>query len=224
MRLKLLARRFSWLINRLPFVNRFRLRKTKLQFSSTVLIGCKIKVNGTDNKIFFNGNGGFKNTTITIIGNHNVIEFAEGVSMVSGDILLEGNNSLFIVGNNTKFCGKIHIAMIESTSCYIGRDCLFSSNITIRTGDSHSIVNLIGDRINPSNDVIIDEHCWVCNSVIITKGVVVGKNCIIGTGSVVIKSKSLIEDNVIIAGSPARIVKKDINWATERLPINIEGD
>ena len=187
-------------------MNSFKIGKAKISFSSTLLVGCKIKAKGDNNTIVFNGNGGFKNTRITICGNGNTIEFAEGVSMDGGDILLDGDSNRFIVGKDTKFCGKIHVAVIEQTGVYIGSNGLFSSDITIRTGDSHSILNLQGDRINESKDVTIGNHVWVGNHVIITKGVVISNDCVVGTGSVV--TRSCEEKNVVLAGVPAKVVKR----------------
>ena len=213
--LKKFVRKFSWLVNYFPFVNKFRLGGAKRFFSNQIFIRCKFISKGKDNIVRFNGNGGFKKTRITIIGNNNSVEFASGVSMVDGDILLEGNNNHFYVEGNTKFCGKIHVAIMESTKVKIGADGLFSSDVTIRTGDSHSILNMDGERINCSKDIEIGNHVWVGNHVIITKGAQIGNNSIIGTGSVVTKKHE--ENNVVIAGSPAQIVKRDVNWGAERI-------
>ena len=215
MGLKQIARKFSWLINRFPCINSLKLGKAEISFSTTLLIGCKIKAKGKNNRIVFRGKGGFKNTQITIHGNGNTVEFAEGVSMDGGDIILDGDSNHLVVGNGTKFCGKIHIAIIEGTKVCIGEKGLFSSDITLRTGDSHSILNSQGQRINPSKDIKIGDHVWVGNHVIITKGTQIANNCVVGTGSVV--TKGCEEKNVVLAGTPAKIVKQDITWCPERI-------
>jgi acetyltransferase-like isoleucine patch superfamily enzyme len=217
MGLKQIARKFSWFINRVPGINSLKLGKAKVTFSTTLLVGCKLKSKGQDNKILFHGNGGLKNTRITIHGNGNMIEFAEGVSMDGGDIVLDGDCNHFIVGKDTKFCGKIHIAIIEGTSVCIGERGLFSSGITIRTGDSHSVLNLQGERINESKDVTIGNHVWVGNHVIITKGVKIADDSVVGTGSVV--TSGCQEKNVVLAGVPAKVVKREITWCPERIPV-----
>lgn len=217
MGLKQIARKFSWLINRFPGINSLKLGKAKVAFSTTLLLGSKINSKGQDNKIVFRGKGGFKNTKITIRGNGNTIEFSEGVSMDGGDILLDGDDNHFIVGKDTKFCGRIHIAIIEGTKVCIGERGLFSSDIAIRTGDSHSVLNLQGDRINESKDVVIGNHVWVGNHVIITKGVEIADDCVVGTGSVV--TSGCEEKNVVLAGVPAKIVKREITWCPERIPV-----
>ena len=92
---------------------------------------------------------------------------------------------------------------------------MFSKEITFRTGDSHSIVNLEGQKINFSKDITIGNHVWVGNRVIITKGTRVCDNSVVGTGSTV--SKKFEEPNIIIAGVPAKKVKENINWLRERI-------
>ena len=58
---------------------------------------------------------------------------------------------------------------------------------------------------SPAKQVLIKEGCWIGANVIILPGVTIGKNSVIGAGSIVTKS---IEDNVVAAGNPARVIKK----------------
>ena len=44
---------------------------------------------------------------------------------------------------------------------------------------------------------------------IILKGVTIGQNSIVAAGSVVTKD---VPDNVIVAGVPAKIIRKNTNW------------
>ncbi len=56
-----------------------------------------------------------------------------------------------------------------------------------------------GKPIKIGNDV------WIGGGSIILPGVTIGNNVVIGAGSVVTKN---IEDNVVIAGNPARVIRK----------------
>lgn len=64
-----------------------------------------------------------------------------------------------------------------------------------------------------SKPVSIGDGCWIGEKVCILPGVTIGKKCIIGAGSVVIKS---IPDYSIAAGNPAKVIKQynfeNHNW------------
>lgn len=55
--------------------------------------------------------------------------------------------------------------------------------------------------------IMIGEGCFIGTNSIILKGTTLGKNCVVGAGSVV---SGTFPDNVIIAGNPARVVKENI--------------
>lgn len=92
---------------------------------------------------------------------------------------------------------------------------MFSNEITFRTGDSHSIINNLGERINQSEDIRIGNHVWIGQKVIVLKGAEIGNDSITGTASLVTGKK--FEDNVIIAGSPAKVIKQGVSWDHELL-------
>lgn len=56
----------------------------------------------------------------------------------------------------------------------------------------------------------IGSHVWIGSGVKILKGVKIGSNNVIAANSVV--SKSFPEENVLIGGNPAKILKQNISW------------
>ena len=54
--------------------------------------------------------------------------------------------------------------------------------------------------------VIIGNNVWIGGGAIILPGVTIGDNVVIGAGSIVTKS---IPDNVIAAGSPCRVIRRN---------------
>ncbi len=92
---------------------------------------------------------------------------------------------------------------------------MFSSDIVVRTGDSHTITDLSGQRINASKDVTIGNHTWVGNKVTMNKGAVLPDHSVVGACSVV--TKAFDTNNVVIAGNPAKIIKENIDWLRERI-------
>ncbi|MEF9940576.1 MAG: acyltransferase [Clostridium sp.] len=212
---KQLIYKLSFLINRIPFNNKIKLRGTHCNISNTILFKCKIDCRGNGNVIINNTGGCLRNCLIYIVGNNNTIEIGENTHITNGELWIEDDNNKIIIGSNTSLCGKIHLACIEGCTIAIGDNCLFSSDIVFRTGDSHSILDLDGNRINPAQDIIVKNHVWIGNKVIVTKGASIAENSIVGTGAIV--TKKFDETNVVITGVPAKITKENINWSVERI-------
>lgn len=100
----------------------------------------------------------------------------------------------------------------QSPGCYfsnvkgkiiIGKGTYIAPNVGIITAN-HNVYNL--DEHEEGRDVIIGKNCWIGMNSIILPGVILGDRTIVGAGSVV--TKSFPEGNVIIAGNPAKIIRK----------------
>jgi len=105
---------------------------------------------------------------------------------------------------------KVYLNAKGMTKITIGSYCLFSNTIDISTTDWHQVLDENFERVNLDRDVRIGSHVWIGRKVMIGKGVSIGDNSIIGSGSVV--TKSFDENNVVIAGNPARVCKRGVNW------------
>lgn len=184
-------------------------------YTKAFLRRSRILVKRKNNKIKLMSGSYLNHCSIAVYGSNNKLIVGENCRLKDVEIHIEDNNNEIIIGKRTTIAGFTHLACIEGTKIIIGEDCMFSQNITFRTGDSHSIVDEKGNRINPSKDIWVGNHVWVGNTVIVTKGSVVADNSIIGTGAIV--TKAFEKPNVIVAGSPAKIVKENINWLRERI-------
>ena len=196
----------------------FRIRtnsKNKLNYSKAFLRSTSIKAKKKKNLIQIMNGAYLNSCSVAVYGENNKIIIGENCRLKDVEIHIEDNNNEVIIGSGTTIAGKTHLACIEGTKILIGQDCMFSKDIVFRTGDSHSIVDENGKRINPSKDIYVGNHVWVGNGVIVTKGGGVGDNSIIGTGTIV--TKSWEKSNVILAGAPAKIVKENTNWLRKRI-------
>ena len=137
-----------------------------------------------------------------------------GSSACGGEFWIEDDNNAIIIGKHTNLTGKCQLACIEGCRIEIGDECLLSSDIVIRTGDSHTITDLDGTRINPSCDVHIGRHVWLGHRVVVNKGVTIADNSVVGANAVVTRSEE--REHIILAGCPARVVRQDIDWDSER--------
>ena len=87
-----------------------------------------------------------------------------------------------------------------------------ASNIELRNNDGHSIFQN-EKLINPSSNIHISNNVWICQNVKILKGTYVGSNSVVALNALV--SSGTYENNVILAGIPAKIIKRNITWNKE---------
>lgn len=149
-----------------------------------------------------------------ICGNNKIV-LGERNVFYAAELWIEDNNGLISFGNKNRIEGKTHIAVIEGTSIVFKNECLFSSDVVFRTGDSHSILDSTsGNRINPSRSIEILDKVWFGNKAVVLKGVRIENDCIVGSGAIVTKS---VPANSIVAGNPAKIVKSGVKWNIIRI-------
>lgn len=88
---------------------------------------------------------------------------------------------------------------------YIGKGTYIAPGVAIIT-ENHDLYNphLRGS----AKDVIIGECSWIGVNSVILPGVELGQHTVVGAGAVV--TKSFTEGNCLIAGNPARFIKKII--------------
>ena len=97
----------------------------------------------------------------------------------------------------------------------IGKDCMFSWDVVIVPHDGHLIWDVnTGKPLNNTTgaireSVVIGDHVWIGGEVVFLPNSRVGSGSIIGYRSLV---KGTFPNNCIIAGSPAKIIKKDVAW------------
>lgn len=111
------------------------------------------------------------------------------------------------IGENCGISGSTIYAMDEIN---IGRDVLIGGNCKIIDNDFHP---LAASKRNPQKPkdikkrpINIGDGCFIGANSIILKGTTLGKNCVVGAGSVV---SGIWPDKSIIAGNPARLVREN---------------
>ena len=116
------------------------------------------------------------------------------------------------VGNHVVI-GTEAMIMTTRAKVIMGDYVFFAPKVSIVTGDHR--YDLIGKymlnvkdadkRMEDDQDVIFEGDNWIGTSVIILKGVTVGKGSIVAAGSIVTKN---VPPYSIVAGVPARVIKK----------------
>lgn len=228
----MLKRFYKYLLQKYPkihnfifnFINKY-LNKNKIirkgkdnktSIKNSFLYKSDINIIGKNNEIIIR-DAYINNLSIYIYGNNNKITIYENVKIRGGSLWIENNCGEIIIAKNTSI-ESAHLAVTENNrKIIIGENCMLSHDIEIRTGDSHSIIDLENNRrINYAKDVILGSHVWICAHTKILKGVKIAKNNVIALGSIV--TKEFKEENCIIAGQGknCNIIKRNVTWTHDR--------
>lgn len=198
---------------------RNKIKKGWKKDNNSVILGnaklnrCVIRIRGKNNIVEIGSHNLLRDCMITLSGDGCKVTIGENGTFIRVEIVCEDNGSSVKTGDRCICAGAAHFAATEGKRIEIGDDFLCSNAVTIRTGDSHSIYDETGKRINGGKDVKISDHVWIGNQVIILKGVELGRDVVVGSGSVV---RGHFSDNVIITGNPAEIIREKINWDFRR--------
>lgn len=120
-----------------------------------------------------------------------------------------GYNPNVKIGNNVMFNDNCFISCLNEIN--IGNGCLFGDNVFI-TDNYHGDTNKDEIEVPPlkrklvtKGKVKIGNNVWCGRNVSILSGITIGNNVIIGANAVVTHN---FEDNVVIGGVPAKVIKK----------------
>lgn len=165
--------------------------------------------NGDNNTVSIYNPKNLANSVIQFNGNNSTVIFGGNNSGRYGISLYKDGNKVTI-GKDTSCC-DIGISAINN-EIHIGEDCMISNNVRI-WGDGHSVLDAKTKKVInlPTKPIVIGNHVWLGERVTITKNANIPNNCICGIASVV--TKSFEEKNCLIAGNPAKIKKRNINWS-----------
>ncbi len=119
-------------------------------------------------------------------------------------------------GSHTHLGNKVYanfnLTLVDDTHIYIGDNVMFGPNVTLCTA-GHPIEPELRRQVYQYNFPIhIEENVWIGAGVIVLPGVTIGKNSVIGAGSVVTRD---IPENVVAMGTPCRVARPISEWDRE---------
>ena len=117
-------------------------------------------------------------------------------------IQIVGRDAVLSIGDET---GISNTAITCATKVEIGKQCLIGSGCKIYDTDFHVLPIQSKEKRIKSDPIVIEDRVFIGAGSTILKGVRVGKNSVIGAGSVVVKDIPAYE---VWAGNPARFIKK----------------
>ena len=115
------------------------------------------------------------------------------------------------VGANTK-CVGVSFILDENAQIFIGENNLISAHVVIFGADGHAVIDRETEKVinGVKHPLIIGNHCWIGYRAMILKNAYIPNNCIVGGGTVV--TGQFNEENIVLGGNPARIVKRNVDW------------
>lgn len=171
------------------------------------------------------------------IGRNNLFGGLPYVHIANGAVLQIGNGCRFMSKTVGNFIGINHRCILSS-SCpgarlIIGDNCGFSgtsiwcfvsitignnvrvgANVVIMDGDAHQD----DPRAGKNAPIVIEDNVWIGAGVMVLKGVTIGRNSLIGAGSIVVKD---IPANCVAAGNPCKVIRTHSPNIIEQLEQNI---
>lgn len=216
-----LMKQYPFLMDLIAFIYNLIHKNNAWKYKSVIIAkgvflkNVKFSITGKNNKIIIGRKARLRDCKIKIYGNNCLLKIGGGSTIISKtSFWLQDDNCEITIGRDfTMESG--HIASTEGDSITIGNDCMFSNDIEIRNGDSHSIIRVnTDDRINWAESVTIGNHVWLTAHVRVLKGSCIADNSIIANSSIV--TNQLNVPNAIYGGTPAKMLKTDINWDRDR--------
>ena len=113
-----------------------------------------------------------------------------------------GGKNLFL-GNNVY--ANFNLTVVDDVEIIVGNNVLFAPNCTLTTANHPLNPELRGKGFQYAKKIIIEDNVWLGSNVVVLPGVTIGKNSVIGAGSIVTKN---IPANVLAMGIPCRVIRE----------------
>lgn len=175
--------------------------------------GLELNIKGKNNSITIYEPYKFHGGRITLTGDIE-ITILSGCQAGAGFSIQKTRNvkkNKLLIGKDFQCGSRCIIDLTDAGDVLIGDDAKWSWNVYLKSDDTHPIFDVKTQKcLNQSTEIIIGNHVWICMNVTILKNSIIKEQSVIGACSVV--AKKFDEGNVIIAGNPAQICKRNINW------------
>lgn len=107
------------------------------------------------------------------------------------------------IGNN--FYANFNFVLVDDIEIFIGNNVMIAPNVTITVTGHPVHPNLRKNGEQFSFPVKIEDDVWIGSNVVILPGVTIGRNSVIGAGSIVTKD---IPKNVVAVGNPCKVLRE----------------
>ena len=156
--------------------------------------------------------GFMSGTEKSLIRNRGSLTFLGSVSIGIGARWDVGPGASVTIGAGTHFSPTTTLIAVDAIT--IGEDCAIAWDVQILDADFHAhgsrgeIVGALASEFTAP--VKIGDHVWIGSHARLYKGVTIADGCIVAGNATV--TRSFLESGSLIAGSPARVIKRGIEW------------
>ncbi|GFH43085.1 hypothetical protein Hs30E_16360 [Lactococcus hodotermopsidis] len=173
-------------------------------------------------------------SSLKFMGENNILVLKKGAIIKESELIFHKSNSIIYIGKGTFTAkvsifndsiayfggstfynpvGRAYFKIAEHQQLFIGDNGLISTNVSIETNDAHLLFTEEGNtfkRKNMAGSIVIEDHVWLGRNVSVNKGSYIAFNSVVSANSMV--NKVSRESGVVLAGTPAKIVQKNIFW------------
>jgi acetyltransferase-like isoleucine patch superfamily enzyme len=128
------------------------------------------------------------------------------VSIARGTRILALDGAHLEIGSETAILYNTTVTCLKNIR--IGQKCAISWNVNIFDGNAHQLI-VDGVPRPRATSVDIGANVWIGSGATIVSAAI-GDGSVVGAGSVVVSD---VPRAVVVAGNPARVIRKDISWA-----------
>jgi len=190
-----------------------------------LLFGLTIKISGNYNIVDIEYPIRFRSSLISLTKNENVFKIATTKAVIRDANFYVADGGAIVIGKGSQLGnGNLYIVVGQDLNnkhkLIMGDNVFIARDAIIRTTDGHTLIDTVTKKaINEPEDIIIGNKVWITSRCTILKGSQIPNNCVVGACSLV--NKKFTEENVIIAGSPAKIIKRNCDWDPRHFDIYI---
>jgi acetyltransferase-like isoleucine patch superfamily enzyme len=135
------------------------------------------------------------------------LELRGNVQVGVGAGWVVGEGARLSIGARSYFSPNTRIVAMNAIS--IGDDCAVSWDVQLLDEDFHEVI--VDGEVRPtSGPISIGNHVWIGSRATVLKGAVIPDDTAVAAGAVV--SGQFTEPGTVLAGCPARPVRKNVVW------------
>lgn len=172
--------------------------------------GTEINLIGHNISLSIGRETSIKNSKIYINGNFSSVTINNFCNIENSCIMLQDHSCSLLINSSTVIRGGYIEVSEPNSSIKIGEGCFFEEKVNIRTGDSHSILDVLtNQKINHARNIVIEDRVWIGQGAWVLKGINVGCCSIVVAGSFVTRN---LPRNSLSSGIPACVERQNISW------------